>query len=427
MNRILFLVFTVVAARGQEWPVYGGDAGGTRYSSLREINRSNVTRLKTAWTYHTGDMSDGTQYPVRSAFEATPLMIDGVLYVVTVFDRLIALEPETGKELWAFDPKLDKTRSQMLFSNRGIAHWTNGKEHRLYYGTLDGQLWAINAVNGKPVDSFGKAGFIDLREGMIDATDKRAFGRGYGMTSPPAIYKNVVICGSIVPDSEPQGPSGDVRGFDALTGKLVWRFHTVARPGDPGGETWEGESAKGRGGANMWSIPTVDTKRGIAFLPLTSPSADYYGGDRKGAGLYGDSLVAVDALTGRRLWHFQSVHHNIWDYDLPAQPTLVTVRRAGKWIDAVAQVTKTGFAFVFERTTGKPLFDIEERRVPASAFHPPELFGRRSHRRHAGVPRLLRQIDRRRSVRAALHAHWPEADGAVPRHQRRCQLGRSFV
>src|SRR3954452_12347912 len=366
MHRILLLLLAGGLAFAQDWPVYGGDAGGARYSALKEINRSNVSRLKTAWTFRTGDVSDGTEYPVRSAFEATPLMIDGVLYVVTVFDRLIALEAETGRELWAFDPELDKTRAQMLCASRGSAFWTDGKQKRLFYGSLEGQLWAIDAASGKPIDSFGNGGFVDLRAGMIDPNDKRNFGRGYGMTSPPAIFKNVVICGSIVPDSEPQGPNGDVRAFDALTGKLVWRFHTVAQPGEFGGDTWEGDSAKGRGGANMWSIPTVDTQRGIAFLPLTSPSADYYGGARKGAGLFGDALVAVDAVTGKRLWHFQTIHHNLWDYDLPAQPVLVTVRRDGKMVDAVAQVTKTGFAFVFERTTGKPLFDIVEKPVPPS-------------------------------------------------------------
>ncbi|HUS07605.1 MAG TPA: pyrroloquinoline quinone-dependent dehydrogenase [Bryobacteraceae bacterium] len=366
MIRLCVLLALSLPLGAQEWPVYGGDAGGTRYSPLKQINRTNVSTLKPAWTYHTGDVSDGTEHPVRSAFEATPLLIDGVLYVVTVFDRLIALEPETGKELWSFDPKLDKSKPQMLFSSRGAAFWTDGSQKRIFYGTLDGQLWAIDGSTGKPADSFGKGGFVNLREGMLDASDKRSLGRGYGMTSPPAIYKNVVICGAIVPDSEPQGPSGDVRAFDTRTGKLVWRFHTVAQPGESGAESWEGDSWKGRGGANMWSIPTVDTVRGIAFLPLTSPSYDYYGGDRKGAGLYGDSLVAVDALTGKRIWHFQTVHHNLWDYDLPAQPTLVTVQREGKLIDAVAQVTKTGFTFLFERATGKPLFDIVEKSVPAS-------------------------------------------------------------
>src|ERR1051326_7780353 len=201
---------------------------------------------------------------------------------------------------------------------------------------------------------------------MFDPNDKRSFSRGYGMSSPPAIYKNVVICGSIVPDSEPQGPNGDVRAFDAITGKLVWRFHTVAQRGEFGGDTWEGDSAKGRGGANMWSVPAVDTQRGVVFLPLTSPATDYYGADRKGAGLFGDSLVALDALTGKRLWHFQTVHHNLWDYDIPAQPTLVQVRKDGKLVDAVAQVTKTGFTFVFDRVTGEPVFPIEEFSAPKS-------------------------------------------------------------
>ncbi len=365
MTRLILMVALTLPAQAQDWPVYGA-AGGTRYSPIKQIDRSNVNKLQIAWTYRTGDVSDGTEFPVKSAFEATPLMIDGVLYVVTAFDRLIALEAETGKELWAFDPRLDKSKPQMLFSSRGAAFWNDGAEKRLFYGTLDGQLWAIDAATGKPADSFGKGGFVNLRDGMVDPNDKTSARRGYGMTSPPAIYKDVVICGSIVPDSEPQGPNGDVRAFDARTGKLLWRFHTVARRGEFGGDTWEGDSAQGRGGANMWSIPTIDMERGIAFLPLTSPSHDYYGGDRKGAGLFGDALVAVEALTGKRLWYFQTIHHNLWDYDIPAQPTLVTVRHNGKSIDAVAQVTKTGFTFLFERTTGKPLFDIVERPVPAS-------------------------------------------------------------
>jgi quinoprotein glucose dehydrogenase len=279
MMRLALALVLPLVTNAQDWPIYGA-SGGTRYSPVKQIDRTNVGKLKVAWTYHTGDISDGTEFPVKSAFEATPLVVDGVLYVVTALDRLIALEPETGKELWAFDPKLDKTKPQMLFSNRGAAFWSEGAEKRLFYGTLDGQLWAIDAANGKTVDSFGKGGFVNLREGMLDPNDKTSARRGYGMTSPPAIYKNVVICGSIVPDAEPQGPNGDVRGFDARTGKQVWRFHTVAQPGEFGGDTWEGDSAKGRGGANMWSIPTIDMERGIAFLPLTSPSHDYYGGDR---------------------------------------------------------------------------------------------------------------------------------------------------
>lgn len=362
MRVILFGILLAGAAAGQQWTSYGGDPGASRYSRLDQINRANVATLKVAWTYHTGDISDGTSTVVRSAFETTPLMIDGVLYLTTPFSRVIALEAETGRELWTFDPHLRRDMPQNLFINRGAAYWTNGRERRIYVGTLDGRLFAIDARTGKAIDRFGAGGSVNLRAGVADKFPSKA----YGMTSPPAIYKNLVMCGSITPDGEPQGPSGDVRAFDADTGKLVWTFHTVAQKGEFGNDTWADDSWKDRGAVNTWAPISVDVERGIVFLPLTSPAYDYYGGDRKGDGLFGDSLVALDAATGKRLWHFQTVHHNLWDYDLPAQPNLVTVTRNGKPVDAVAQVTKTGFTFVFDRTTGKPLFDIVERPVPAS-------------------------------------------------------------
>jgi quinoprotein glucose dehydrogenase len=359
---ILVLCAAAAAAGGSDWPYYGGDAGGMKYSPLRQINRENVRRLRVAWTYHTGEISDGTKYPVRSAFEATPLVVGGVMYLTTPFNRLVALDPETGRELWSFDPKIDLNASYPLLINRGAAYWSDGKESRLFYGTLDGRLFAIDAATGRPAPGFGQGGFIDLRPGVADKFPSS----GYGMTSPPAVYKNLVICGSFLADGTPRGPSGDVRAFDAYTGRLAWRFHTVPHEGEYGNETWEKDSWRDRGGANMWSIPSVDLERGIVYAPLTSPAYDYYGGDRKGANLFGDSLVALDAATGKRLWHFQVVHHNIWDYDLPAQPNLVTLLRGGKPVPAVVQVTKMGFTFVFDRTTGKPLFDIEERPVPPS-------------------------------------------------------------
>ncbi|MBV8819460.1 MAG: pyrroloquinoline quinone-dependent dehydrogenase [Acidobacteriaceae bacterium] len=321
-----------------------------------------MSRLQIAWTFHTGDFSDGKTLPSRSAFEATPLVVDGVMYVTTSFSRLVALDPETGKQLWDFDPKIDRERSYNLYINRGAAFWGSGGQKRIFVGTLDGRLFSIDARDGKPDDSFGKAGHVNLREGVAEQFPKR----GYGMTSPPAIYQNLVICGSLTFDGDPQGPFGDVRAFDARTGKLVWTFHTVPHAGEFGAETWEGESWKDRGAANAWSILSVDVERGIVFLPLTSPAYDYYGGDRKGAGLFGDSLVALDAKTGKRLWHFQTVHHNLWDYDIPAQPNLVTVHRDGKDIPAVAQVTKTGFTFIFDRVSGRPLYPIEEVKTPAS-------------------------------------------------------------
>lgn len=360
MRILVFLIAAGLSA--QEWRYYGGDPGGMKYSPLEQITAANVSQLKVAWEFHTGDVSDGKNFPVRSAFEATPLMVDGVLYVTTPFNRLIALDAETGKQLWAFDPKLERERPFNLYINRGGAFWEKGKAKRIFYGTLDARLFSIDAVTGKPDPAFGGKGFIDLRPGVADKFPTR----GYGMTSPPAIYGNLVICGALASDGEPKGPAGDVRAFDALTGKLVWQFHTVPREGEFGNDTWQKDSWKDRGGVNAWSILSVDQKRGIVYLPLTSPSTDLYGGDRKGANLFGDSLVALDAATGKRIWHFQTIHHNIWDYDLPAQPNLIPVRRDGKIVHAVAQITKTGFVYLFDRVSGKPLFDIVERKVAPS-------------------------------------------------------------
>jgi glucose dehydrogenase len=357
-----FLFANILAA--QEWPFYAGDAGGTKYSPMKDINRENVSKLRPAWIFHTNDVSDGSRWPTRSAFEATPLVIDGVMYITTPFARLLALDAETGKELWSFDPRLDLTESTNLFINRGAAFWQDGAHKRILYGTVDGRLFSVDAHSGKLDDGFGTGGWVDLHNGIVDP--KTHSGNRVGMTSPPLVYKNLVICGSLVPDGEPRGPAGDVRAYDIRTGKLAWTFHTVARPGEPGHDTWADTAWQNRGGVNAWSIMSVDLQRGILFIPLTSPATDLYGGDRKGAGLFGDALVAVDAATGKRLWHFQTVHHNLWDYDLPAQPVLVQVRKDGRLIDAVAQVTKTGFTFVFDRVTGEPVFPIEEVKVAPS-------------------------------------------------------------
>jgi quinoprotein glucose dehydrogenase len=352
------------ASSAQEWPHYSNDPGGSRYSPLKEINKTNVSKLKVAWTYHTGDISDGSKYPSSSAFECTPLVIDGVLYLTTPFARVIALEAETGKELWVFDPKLNRELRYNLFVNRGVSFWRNGEDQRIFLGTDDGRLFALNARTGKPVPSFGKEGFIYLREGV----DENYPNATYGLTSPPAIYRDLVIVGSHVPKGSPQGPSGGIRAFDARSGKLVWRFNTVPRPGEVGNDTWEGDSWKNRGGVNTWSMMSVDRERGMVFAPIAQPATGFYGGDRKGANLFGSSVVALDAATGKRIWHFQTVHHDIWDWDVPAQPNLVNLRRDGKDIPAVAQVTKTGFLFVLDRLTGKPLIPVEERLVPQSVI-----------------------------------------------------------
>lgn len=362
MVGVLLWLGTLTVATGEEWRHWGGDAGGMKFSPAKQIHKGNVDKLQPAWTWHSGDISDGSKYPVRSAFEATPLMVDNRLFLTTAFNRLVALDAETGKELWAFDPQINKERSYTLFIHRGPAYWTDGQRERLLYGTIDGRLFSIDAASGKPDPAFGDSGVVNLRNGAADQFP----GRAYGMTSPPAIFENLAICGAWTSDGEPKAPSGDIRAFDVLTGKLVWRFHVIPRPGELGHDTWEGDSWVDRGGANAWSILSIDAERGMVFLPLTSPSSDYYGGDRPGANLFGDSLVALDARTGQRKWHFQTVHHNIWDYDLPAQPNLIEILRDGKKVPAVAQVTKTGFTFVFHRETGEPLFPIEERKVPPS-------------------------------------------------------------
>jgi len=354
------LIALPLLGQDAEWHHWGGDPGGTKYSSLDEINKENVGKLQVAWTYDTGDFSDGTKYPSRSAFEASPLVIDGVMYVPTVFHRLLALDPESGEKLWEFDPKFDRTQRVNLYTSRGVAHWSSGGQRRIFLGDQMGRLFSVDAATGKADPAFGKGGMLDLREGVMGNYAHLQ----YGLTSPVAVCGSVLVVGGWVTDGEPQGPSGDIRGLDARSGKLLWRFHTVPRPGEFGHDTWEGDSWKDRSGVNSWSIMSVDEESGLVFAPLTSPGTDFYGGDRKGANLFSDSVVALECETGKRRWHFQTIHHDLWDWDLPSQPSLVTVRRAGRDVPAVAQATKTGFIFLLDRLMGKPLFDVEERPVP---------------------------------------------------------------
>lgn len=366
---LLLCSFSVFAQKpvpnsAPDWPNVGRDSGGARHSPLTQIDRGNVSKLKVAWTFDTEDWSDGTKLPSRSSFAATPLEIDGVLYIPSPMSRLFALDAETGEKLWVFDSGFDRSVRRNLYVNRGVSTWTDGKKRLIYLGDLQGRLWAVDAKTGQLDKGFADAGKLDLRAGMADGFPEAL----YGPTSPTSVCGDVVVAGSLVSDGQPQGPSGDVRGFDARTGKMVWRFHTVPRDGEPGSETWEQGSTKDRGGLNAWSFLSVDQDRSLVFLPLTSPSYDFYGGDRKGANLFGDSVVALDCKTGKERWHYQVVHHDLWDYDLPAAPVLVDVQRAGKTIPAVAQVTKQGFVFVLNRETGESLFPVEERPVPKSAI-----------------------------------------------------------
>ena len=339
-------------------------------------------------------------------------MIDGVLYVPSAFSRLFALDAETGTKLWVFDPAIDKSVPRNLYVNRGVSSWTDGRRRLVFLGDVEGRLFAIDAATGRPDPGFGEGGRVDLRSGMAEGFPAAQ----YGLTSPAAVCGDVVVTGSLVSDGAPQGPSGDVRGFDARSGKPLWRFHTVPRPGESGHETWEGESWKDRGGANAWSFLSVDEARGLVFLPLTSPAYDFYGGDRKGANLFGNSVVALDCATGQAPLALPD--------RAPRPVGLRPARRAGprhasrregREVPAVAQVTKTGFVFVLHRETGEPLFPVEERPVPEEpdprrggepdAARPREAATvratvdepRRSHRRHARVAAGVRG-DRRKGA-----------------------------
>ena len=340
-----------------------------RFSPLRQINRTNVQQLQRAWTYEL-PATPGTDI---AAFESTPLMVDDVLYFATQIGQAIALDAETGKQLWIFDPLREVAGDRRPVVNRGVAYW-KGKspvacgdergdaDRRIFYVTPEGRLFALDPATGKPCKGFGKAGAVDLREGVAAQWPDSQ----YHVTSPPVIYKDLVVTGSEVQEFPSKGPSGAIRAFDVQTGKLAWRFDTVPKPGEIGHETWEGEGWKDRSGTNAWGPISIDIENGMVFLPLGSPSYDFYGADRKGQDLFANSLVALKADTGKLVWHYQIVHHDLWDYDLPAQPVVMAVRREGREIPAVAQVTKTGFVFVFDRRTGSPLFPIEERPVPAS-------------------------------------------------------------
>jgi quinate dehydrogenase (quinone) len=365
-----------------EWRTYGHDPGGTRFSPLKQINTTNVQRLQRAWTY----VIPPTPNSGIEAFETTPLMVDDMLYFTTQTSRAIAIDAETGRQIWVFDPFRGASGTGRPVPNRGAAYWEGRSpvtcgdakqklDKRLFYVTRDARLFALDPRTGKPCHGFGNGGAVNLREGVADQWPKNR----YDSSSPPTIYKDLVITGSELQEYPSKGPSGDVRAFDVRTGKLVWRFHTVPRPGEVGHETWEGDAWKDRSGTNVWTIMSVDQERGMIFLPIGSATYDFYGADRKGRDLFGNSLVALDAATGKLIWYYQMVHHDIWDYDVSAPPNLITVRRDGKDIPAVAQATKMGFVFVLDRLTGKPLFRVEERpmaqsQVPGEATWPTQPF-----------------------------------------------------
>lgn len=351
-----------------EWTSYNGDNASSKYSRLDQIRPDNFSRLQTAWTWRSAEQAITKANPdvVTWAWEATPLMIDGILYISTSLSQAAAIDAATGTTKWIYDPETWKngTPSNNGFVHRGVAYWADGDDQRILLGTGDGYLIALNAKTGKPIPTFGQQGRIDLTQGLGRPVDRRL----YGVSSPPTIVRDVVVMGSKVHDVPlvKEMPPGDVRGFDVRTGALKWQFRTIPGEGELGNETWEQGSSKTTGGANVWTMMSADDELGYVYLPVSTPSSDHYGGARPGSGLYGESLICLDARTGKRVWHFQLVHHCVWDYDPPAAPTLIDIRVNGTPIKAVALVSKQGFVFAFDRVTGTPIWPIEERAVPQS-------------------------------------------------------------
>ncbi|HET9532444.1 MAG TPA: PQQ-binding-like beta-propeller repeat protein, partial [Blastocatellia bacterium] len=349
-----------------EWPAYGRDPGGSRYSPLAEINRSNVSKLKIAWTYRTGAADVETRLKNKAAFEATPLMVDGTLYLSTPFSRVIALDPLTGAERWTYDPKIDLTRGYSEVTSRGVSTWADRSRktgRRIFIATMDARLIAIDAATGELCKDFGVEGQVDL------SRDVNLKDRGdYQVTSPPAVIGDLIVVGSSLGDNRGvELERGVVRAYDARSGSLRWRWDPIPQDAsDPARKTWKGDSSTRTGAANAWSIISADPERDMVFIPTSSPSPDFYGGERKGDNRYANSVVALRASTGKVVWHFQAVHHDLWDYDVASQPMLIEVRRGNRTIPAVAVGTKMGHLFVLDRLTGKPLFPVEERKVPQS-------------------------------------------------------------
>lgn len=336
------------------WSTYKADEKSTSYSPLEQINVTNVNQLKNIWTFQINDVPQGEQ-PVSS--QSNPIIIDGVMYINSAKQTVYAIDAQTGEQIWEFKALAEGEPSA---ASRGVTYWEKGSDKRILY-SAGNYLMAINAKTGELIKSFGENGKVNLNVGVRDDPDKISVT----LTTPGSIFNDLIIIGSRLPDFYGSAP-GYVRAYNCETGKLAWTFHTIPHPGEPGYETWPPDAYKYAGGVNCWAGMSIDSERGMVFLALGSPSYDFYGADRIGANLYGNCVLALDAATGHYKWHFQTVHHDLWDYDLPCPPNLVTIKQHGKDIDAVAQATKQGFVFVLDRETGLPIFPVEERKVPAS-------------------------------------------------------------
>jgi len=362
-KNLLFLLFLFVLFsmgcrpkdnKNRTWSIYKADNESSSYAPLQEINKQNVHQLKTAWVFHPNDAADTSE---RGKSECNPIIIDDVMYATSARHRVYAIDAASGQQIWSFDPFNGGEGGGV---SRGVTYWEDGNDQRILF-TAGDTLYAVHAKTGKPVASFGDRGKVSMNIGMRDSPGKIKVIP----TSPGIVYEDLLILGTEVSELYGAQP-GYERAYNIRTGKLVWTFHTIPLPGEPGYETWPKDGWKYAGGANDWAGMSLDKKRGMVFLALGSPSYDSYGADRKGQNLFGNCIVALNAKTGKLIWYFQTVHHDLWDYDLPAPPNLVTVEKDGRKTDAVAQVSKVGFVYVLDRETGKSLFPIEERQVPAS-------------------------------------------------------------
>ena len=340
----------ISAQTAVDWPAYGGQRESDHYSSLNQINRANVKQLKEAWTFDTGEKGD---------MQTNPVIIGGTLYAYTTSQKVIALDAATGKLKWKFDSGINGTQPA-----RGVAYWTDGKDERIFAGIMN-FLYCLDARTGKPITSFGEEGRIDLRKGLAEFRGEDYEKQSIALTSPGVVYKDLIIVGGRNPETHP-APPGDIRAYDVHSGQVRWVFHTIPRPGEPGYETWPVDGYKTAGAGNNWTGMSLDAARGIVYVPTGSAVMDFYGGDRVGNDLYTDCLLALNASTGKLIWYFQGVHHDIWDRDFSAPPALFTMHRDGKSIDAIAQISKQAYVFLFDRTNGEPLFPIHEHPFPKS-------------------------------------------------------------
>ena len=363
---LAFFLQKINAQNNNEWPSYGRDPGGSRFSPLDQINIHNANKMHVAWTFQTGELETyaGTEAKSKAAFEATPVMVGQTLYFSTPSDRVFAIDASTGKQIWLYDPKVNLHEDYSEITSRGVSIWKPsasdaGKEMKVFIATIDGRLIALSAKTGLPITEFGNQGVVDLKSGL---------GKNISVTSAPAIIGNLIVVGSSLGDNNRiNETAGTVRAYDVENGKLIWSWDPIPKnENDPAWKTWNGPKAHQTGAANAWATISSDEKNGLVFIPTSCPSPDYYGGERKGQDLYGNSLVALNATTGKMVWYFQVVHHDLWDYDIPAQPILTTIIKDGKKIEVAIIGTKMGLIFVLDRLTGKPVFPVEEKAVPVS-------------------------------------------------------------